>query len=60
MFIVNVKMILNVVPCFALPLRSPIFAIRGAPSPLLAHIVAGHKAFHPPASKLAVGSGFCP
>jgi hypothetical protein len=38
--------------------RSPPFAIRGAPAPLLAHAGACHKVFPSLASKLAVGSDF--
>ena len=49
---------IRIAPRFALPQSSPIFAIRGAPAPLLAHIGDGHKATPPQESKLSVGSGF--
>ena len=40
------------------PQSSPIFAIRGTPAPLLAHIGGSHKVIPPPASKLAVSDDF--
>ena len=45
----------RIVPRFALPQSYPTFAIRGAPSPLLAHVGAGHKALFPLMCKHNVG-----
>ena len=52
------KVILRIVSRFALPQSSPIFAIRGTPAPLLAHIGGSHKVTPPSASKLAVSDDF--